>query len=200
MSAVDVLAVTPRTRQGNRAGRSCVAELKTCSVAGEFGMKMLRAKFADADAILERLGVISRGPRKGQPRGILTWTKVVEGGWDYRAGRVRTRGTEDWKVLRGDGSETCIAAQIASERVKREIAEREAAWSALTLVQQLVSKARKARNTAFVELRDMHGHAPCELVIQMAREEFQYHMRRAHQFMKEAREAAALARCKGEAN
>lgn len=124
-------------------------------------MRMLREKFADADAILERLGQISRGPRKGQPRGILVWTKTVEGGWDYRAGRVRTRGTDDWKVLRGDGSESCIAQQIHRERMNAQAdaervarAERAQAEAAMSPFEREVYYALRARKCAIENLRE----------------------------------------------
>lgn len=94
--------ISKNTRQGNRAGRSARYELKCASLSSDFGMKMLRAKFAaDAELYLAKLGVYSRGPRKGLPRGYIHWVKVVEGGWDYnpRSGRgVMYPGCIEWAV------------------------------------------------------------------------------------------------------
>ena len=87
------------TEQGNAYGRSCVIQHRSAALSSDFGMKMLRAKFPDADAILAELGTYSRGPRKGLPRGYVHWTKISEGGFDYEARIVRRPGTEDWRVM-----------------------------------------------------------------------------------------------------
>jgi hypothetical protein len=93
--------MSKNTRQGNKLGRSCVIRDMSAPLSGEFGMRMLRTKFPEhADAVLHHLGTITRGPRKGQPRGVLHWEKVLEGGFHYGEGRVVYPGTRGWCVTR----------------------------------------------------------------------------------------------------
>ena len=90
------------TIQGNRAGRACVVQEKVAALSSEFGMELFKRKFPTTAAqLLEELGTYTRGPRKGLPKGYVHWTKVVEGGWDYEAKRVRYPGSGDY-VLRID--------------------------------------------------------------------------------------------------
>ncbi|QYW02187.1 hypothetical protein CPT_Sonora_086 [Stenotrophomonas phage Sonora] len=133
------------TSQGNRAGRSCVVELKYAALSSEFGMKMLREKFAeDADAILAVLGTYTRGPRKGLPRGYVHWEKVVEGGWSYREARVRVPGTAMWRVL-----DTAVAFDTAVD-VSYKVAEArlQPIREAEALAANQAREARKAERDA----------------------------------------------------
>lgn len=62
--------------------RAARVECRSAGLDTEFGMNLFRIKFADrADKILSELGVYASGKRKGQPRGVLQWIKVTEGGW-----------------------------------------------------------------------------------------------------------------------
>jgi len=99
--------VSKNTRQGNKLGRGAVVEYKSAPLSGEFGLKMLHAKFPEqAPLYLAKLGVYSRGPRKGQPRGYIHWRKVIEGGWDYhnRSGVLRP-GCDGWAIMDGQCAE-----------------------------------------------------------------------------------------------
>jgi len=112
-----------KTAQGNRMGRSVVIEGKAAALSTDFGMKMLRAKFPDeADAILAHLGVYSRGPRKGLPRGYIHWDKIVEGGFHYGEGRVLYPGTRGWRVMpdtNPEGTSVGNTIALAAEAAKR---------------------------------------------------------------------------------
>lgn len=95
-------AASQRTHQGNRAGRGAVVEYKCAALSTDFGLKMLEAKFPnEAKLYLAVLGVYSRGPRKGLPRGYIHWVKVVEGGWDYSRKQrgVMRPGCIEWRVI-----------------------------------------------------------------------------------------------------
>lgn len=109
-----------KTRQGNRAGRAVVAEDKSAALSTEFGLHMLRAKFPElAEEILARLGVFSKGPRKGLPRGYIHWRKVIEGGWNYSKASVERPGCANWVVRENampDSADIGRAVFVAKER------------------------------------------------------------------------------------
>lgn len=172
------------TRQGNRAGRGAVVELRSAALSGEFGMTMLRAKFPDtADAILARLGVYSRGPRKGQPRGYIHWLKVVEGGYDYARRRVLSqRGAQEWRVLENASNESRdIGAELANEAAKEQYARDDAAHAAMTKKERWLSSARATRLGAHTYLRAGNVH------------DFKDLMSMARRCVKHARDAGAAA-------
>jgi len=149
-------AVRARTSQGNRAGRSCRIEEKSAALSSDFGIKMLRAKFPElADEILARLGTYTRGPRKDLPRGYVTWTKVVEGGWHYGTGRVMYPGTQDWDVRKSaDLRDASIPGAIIHERETAEREAKAAEWDAMSETEKELHRARLARRAAFRCLRE----------------------------------------------
>lgn len=146
------------TRQGNRAGRSAVIEFKSAALSGGFGMGMLRTKFPEqADEILARLGTYSRGPRKGLPRGYVTWEKVVEGGYDYRPSRraVVLPGTQCWDVCESASPDSpSVIAAIAFDRRRREDAEHELCASLTPPWAKLLEGAARAHRRAITNLRE----------------------------------------------
>ncbi len=178
------MTTRPRTRQGNKAGRSAVSEDRSAALTGEFGMKILREKFPDiADEILIRLGVYSRGPRKGLQKGYVHWRKVTEGGWNYRLGFVEFPGSSQWRVLDGPDANYSvnISAAILQERVTAEEAKRAAEWEALPEWRRLVSRALKLRKRAHEE------YAAFQRLGYPASEDFRTDMSRARQRLREAR-------------
>lgn len=61
----------------------CQTEFKTASLATDFGRGLAQLWFGLNNDILESLvGRYSRGKRKGQLRGEITWKKCVRGGWN----------------------------------------------------------------------------------------------------------------------
>lgn len=178
------------TRQGNRLGRSAVIEAKSAALSGEFGKQMLSAKFAkDADAIMAKLGVYSRGPRKGMQRGYVHWEKVIEGGFDYRSNRryVVLPGTQDWSV-RADANplSTDILTQIDRER--------EAAIEA-SPVAKLVQRAFRIRAMAVDDL-DSYNRLRALGIAELTEEclsDFHSRMGRAKKLIIEARDLANAA-------
>lgn len=167
-------------------GRGARIELRSAALSGEFGMKMLREKFvADADAILARLGVYSRGPRKGLPRGYIHWEKVVEGGFDYRVERrtVVRRGTQEWRVLENANPDSDdVSLVVAHDRIAAEDAAERARRAAMPPNEQCIERAMKMRKKAHQIMRD-DG--------EFGREDFHYYMGRARKHLRDARELRA---------
>lgn len=166
------------TSQGNTAGRSCVMYFRSAALSGEFGMKMLREKFPeDADAILAKLGVYSRGPRKGMPKGYIHWTKIVEGGFDYNARIVRKPGCIDWRVIDGQNPN--------GVSVSGEVGEaREQAVEAAKRAEYLVSGEDRKYIIRAMEIR---ASAHRNFKIDRCRQDFEYEMFRARNNIKKAR-------------
>jgi hypothetical protein len=108
--------------------RGARVEHKSAALSGEFGMRMFEAKFpaAQRPLYLAKLGVYSRGLRKGMPRGYIHWIKVVEGGWDYSDKRrgVLRRGTYEWVVR--ETADECSAEVCVPNDPRTSIAERRA--------------------------------------------------------------------------
>ena len=113
----------------------CQIESESAALSGDFGQKMLRLKFPEtADKILAELGVYSRGPRKGQPRGYIHWDKVVVGGWNYSDLRlergIQKPGCYNWGVSR-DGAGDFIDLMFIGRRFEILDAHPEAAGGVL---------------------------------------------------------------------
>jgi hypothetical protein len=54
-------------------------EPRTAYLSSEFGEELARKWFGDES--VDSLPRYSRGPRKGQLKGAITWSKVIRGGW-----------------------------------------------------------------------------------------------------------------------
>ena len=113
----------------------CEIESKSAALSGDFGQKMLRLKFPEtADKILAELGVYSRGPRKGLPRGYIHWDKVAVGGWNYNDLRLerglQKPGCYNWAVSR-DGADDFINVSFVGRRYEILDAHPEAAGGVL---------------------------------------------------------------------
>lgn len=88
-----------------------IREGKSCSLSADFAKDFLKRKFGElaTEAIYANLPLYKRGPRKGQPKGWVIWTKCVKGGWcrlgsyDHDAGRgngfVMSPGTHNVMVV-----------------------------------------------------------------------------------------------------
>lgn len=77
-------------------------EKKVAWLSSDWGLQVATEKFG-ADLIAQ-MPVYTRGPRKGKPKGALTWVKCTEGGWmrmkgaPSRAGGVIRPGSYDWAL------------------------------------------------------------------------------------------------------
>lgn len=88
-----------------------VREPKSCGLGTDWAREFVARQFGQvaADAIYAALPLYQRGPRKGQPKGWVLWTKCVKGGWvktgayDHDGGRgcgfVMAPGTHDVKIV-----------------------------------------------------------------------------------------------------
>ncbi|MCY9865008.1 hypothetical protein OTK49_21050 [Vibrio coralliirubri] len=87
------------------AGRGCVKQKLSASLAEDFGLELFKKKAGShAERILAELGTYSRGKRKGKQKGFIHWVKVVEGGFDYYGSRtVVYRGSSDYRVAKEFG-------------------------------------------------------------------------------------------------
>lgn len=145
------------TKQGNALGRGCVIKCSSAALSSEFGMKMLLNRFPnDAEKVLAKVGVYSRGPRKGLPRGYVVWEKVEEGGWDYNGGGVIRPGTRNWNVcLSPDPSDrTSVIGEIRDgERKIYEASPEYAAANARTDFLRKIKRALYFRVIAMGELK-----------------------------------------------
>jgi hypothetical protein len=77
-------------------------EKKVAPLSTEFGRKVAVEKFGEQT--VAAFPTFSRGPRKGQLKGFLCWTKCAVGGWTHdhpdspgRSGVVRP-GTSHWRL------------------------------------------------------------------------------------------------------
>lgn len=164
------------TRQGNRAGRSAVIEIRMAALSTEFGMKMLHSKFPEqVNDIINRLGTYSRGPRKGMVRGYIHWEKVIEGGFDYRMDRrqVVRPGTQCWDVK--DAKDVSVVGELNAEKMKKEQDEYRLVHSMTPVFARCIERATRCRMRAMEALRDNDNYLFCE------------EMLNARRFMKEAR-------------
>lgn len=75
-----------------------IREKKDAQLSTDFGRQLVTRYFGQqaADAIYEVAPKYKRGPKKGQPKGWVMWTKCTKGGW------VRT-GSYDHDSARGQG-------------------------------------------------------------------------------------------------
>lgn len=75
-----------------------IRERKDAALASDFAREFMVRHFGQqaADAIYEVAPKYQRGPKKGQPKGWVMWTKCTKGGW------VRT-GAYDGDAQRGNG-------------------------------------------------------------------------------------------------
>lgn len=72
-------------------------DFKVSYLSSPFGLELACKKFDTTPEEIEKLvGRYSRGKRKGELRGAITWYKVVKGGW------VKT-GPYDFEQMRGQG-------------------------------------------------------------------------------------------------
>lgn len=70
-----------------------VIDFNSAKLSTEFGEKIARKWFGDK--IVDEMPRFVKGPRKGALKGVVTWKKVVRGGWvrggDYESGYVENR-------------------------------------------------------------------------------------------------------------
>lgn len=74
-------------------------ERKIAALTTDFGLKVATEKFGAE--LIARMPVYTRGPKKGKPKGALTWIKCSEGGWmrmNGGQGGVIRPGTYDWAL------------------------------------------------------------------------------------------------------
>jgi len=83
-----------------KPGQSVIREFKRAVLSEDFGRELLAKKFTDDGAamVFAMFGNVSRGPRKGKPRGFIHWTKVTRGGWNYAEQRVERPGSYGYHV------------------------------------------------------------------------------------------------------
>lgn len=85
-----------------KPGQGAIIETKRAKLSEDFGRELLTKKFTydGAAMVLAMFGNVSRGPRKGQPRGFIIWSKCIRGGWtrDNGMGRVQRPGAFDFHV------------------------------------------------------------------------------------------------------
>lgn len=78
-------------------------ETKTAPLSSEFGRKVASEKFGEQ--VVASFPTFSRGPRKGELKGFLCWTKCTVGGWTHNhpdkggdRGGVLRPGTYHWRL------------------------------------------------------------------------------------------------------
>lgn len=71
-------------------------EDKSAPLSSEFGRKVAAEKFGEE--LVASFPVFSRGPRKGQLKGLLCWRKCSVGGWSHSVGGVVRPGTSAWRL------------------------------------------------------------------------------------------------------
>jgi hypothetical protein len=74
-------------------------EKKVAFLSSDWGLQVATEKFGAE--LISQMPTYTRGPRKGKPKGALTWTKCTEGGWQRSQGGqggVTRPGTYDWAL------------------------------------------------------------------------------------------------------
>lgn len=64
--------------------------VKTAALSGEWGYRVACEKFGAE--LIDSFPVYSRGPRKGQRKGVIEWIKCDVGGWTYQHPETRGAG------------------------------------------------------------------------------------------------------------
>ena len=102
-------------------------QIKFAALAEDFGLELFKRKSGLVGVeLLAGLPRYVRGPKKGKPKGFITWIKTIRGGYDYaHGGGVRRPGESYGYKLAEDFddailySDRCVRLSTHAEQLER---------------------------------------------------------------------------------